>query len=367
MKKLLLNLLILICVVGLCGCLGPSGSPSASSPAVSSGSQPFVLPEAGFYDSADTSVVTNINTGKNTITFYNYDLRKSYTLNYDSLTRFADKYDTAMSASQLSVGSVVDIKFYKGDKLLVSLSENPNTFTFSDLTGFTIDTGAKVFAYKSDSYKITAGTVLISPDRKMSLQDLNSIDNVTITGFDSEIYCITLNKGHGYMKLKGGEAFVDGYLEVGQGNMELITKDMLLTLAEGDYSVTVTKSGTVAEKQITIEAGKETFLDLSDVKVEEAVMGKIYFDVSPSEAKLYVDGKIVDHSRLQSLSMGLHQLSATADGYDSVTRYFNVGKETSSVEVVLESKGGDSDTEEEEQSQTEGCFIFVTAPVDVEV
>ncbi|MCR4727596.1 MAG: PEGA domain-containing protein, partial [Lachnospiraceae bacterium] len=123
----------------------------------------------------------------------------------------------------------------------------------------------------------------------------------------------------------------------------------------------------VAEKQITIEAGKETFLDLSDVKVEEAVMGKIYFDVSPSEAKLYVDGKIVDHSRLQSLSMGLHQLSATADGYDSVTRYFNVGKETSSVEVVLESKGGDSDTEEEEQSQTEGCFIFVTAPVDVEV
>ncbi|MBP5152981.1 MAG: PEGA domain-containing protein, partial [Lachnospiraceae bacterium] len=367
MKKTLLNLLILIFAVGLWGCAGVSGASSVSVPVASAGSEPFVIPEAGFYDSADTSVITAINTAGNTITFYNYELRKSYTLNYDSLTRFADKYGTAMSVVQLSVGTVVDINFYKGDRQLVSLSENPNTFTVSDLTGFTIDTGAKVFAYKSDSYKITAGTVLIAPDKKMSIRDLNSIDNVSITGFDSEIYCITLNKGHGYLKLKGGEAFVDGYLEVGRGNMELITKNMLLTLAEGEYPVTVTKSGTVAEKHVTIEAGKESFLDLSDVKLEEAVMGKVYFDVSPSEAKLYVDGKIVDHSRLQSLSMGLHQLSATADGYDSVTKYFNVGKETSSVEVVLESKGGDSDTEEEEQSQTEGCFIFVTAPVDVEV
>ncbi len=364
-KKSILLIALVSALFVLQGCAF-SEPPAHTNTSVSMKDNLYTVPEIGAYDCADTAVITGIDSVNKTITFYNYELRKSYTLEYDSLTRFADKYGTALTAGQLKEGTVTDVLFLKSKKQLVSLSEAAKAFTVTDVTGFSVDINSKVFTYKNDSYKITEGTVLLADDRKLSLQDLSPADNVTLTGFENEIYSITINKGHGYLVLRKSSHLVGGYLEIGNDYLEAISENMLVTLPAGDYPVVISKNGSSETRNISILSGKETILNVSDVKVGEPKVGKIYIEVTPESAKLYVDGEIVDHTRLLTFPVGLHRLSATAEGYESVTRYFNVGTETSSLEVELESTGK-TEKKEEEESHTDGYFIFISSPSGVEV
>ena len=355
-----MGLLIFILSVSLysCGPVASTASVSESVPEI----REEIVPE---YDSADTSVLVSISTVNNTATFYNYELCRYYTLDFDGMTVFTDKYGTAVSASQITSGVVADITFLRRQKKLVSFSENRNAFRISDLTDFSFDINSKVFNYKGDSYKITKGTVLLANSEPKSLQELNPMDSVTIAGYDSTIYSITVDRGHGYLKLKGSEHLNGGFLDTGAGDMALIGDNMLLMLREGDYTMTVTKDGGSAVKNVHIDAGKESLLDLSDVVIEQAALGKILFDVDPDNAKLYVDGELVDHTRLLSFPQGLHILFATADGYQSITRYFNISKDTISMEIALEEE--EQKTADSEAKETDGYYVFVSNPSDVEV
>ncbi len=83
----------------------------------------FEVPRSGMYDSEGIAIVTKISEINKTITLYDYEVGKSYTLNYDGVTRFSDRYDTAMSIGQVQKGSLVAVKFLKSNKSLVSLKE----------------------------------------------------------------------------------------------------------------------------------------------------------------------------------------------------------------------------------------------------
>ena len=358
-----IGLIILILASGFSSC-APAASVSVSKPDDTGVSVPAGT--VADYDSVDTAVLVSLSTVNNTATFYNFDLCRSYTLSYDGTTVFTDKYGTALSAGQVKPGTVADICFLHKAKKLVSFSDSVSAFRISDLTGFSFNIDSKVFEYKGDSYKITGGTILLADGRPVSLSELNPLDSVTICGYDNSIYSITVDRGHGYLKLKGNEPFNGGYLDTGAGDIELIGDGMLLILPEGDYSMTVTKNGGSAVRHVTIEPGKETTLDLTGVVIKEASAGKILFDVTPESAKVYVDGNLVDQTRLLSFPQGLHFLSVTAEGYQSITRYFNLGKDTASLEIVLE-ESGDQEKKDEEEAKTEGYYVFVTNPSDVEV
>lgn len=361
----LAGLVILILTAGLNSCEQGqvSGVTSGTSATVSLSVSEIPEPE---YDSVDTAVLVSLSTVNNTVTFYNYELCRSYTLSFDGTTVFSDKYGTALSTGQLKPGAVADITFLHKSKKLVSYRDSATAFKISDLTGFSFDINNKVFDYKGDIYKITGGTILLYDGRPISLSELSPLDSVTIYGSDTTIYSITVDRGHGYLKLKGNEPFNGGFLDTGAGDIALISDGMLMILPEGDYSMTITKSGGSAGKRVTIEPGKETVLDLSNVVIKEAVAGKILFDVTPENAKVYVDGNLVDQTRLLSFPQGLHMLFVTAEGYQSITRYFNLGKDTASLEIVLE-ESEDKEQKEEEADKTEGYYVFVTNPADVEI
>lgn len=364
-KAFLLTLPIMLLAAGLSSC-NPESSVSVSDSSVSETSVSVpVLDKEPDYDSADTAVIFAVSTVNNTVTFYNYGLCRSYTLSFDGTTSFSDKYGTALTASQLKPGTIVDLTFLRKKKKLVSCRDNADAFRVSELSDFSFDIYSKVFSYKGDSYKITEGTVLLSGNRQLSLQELSPLDTVTISGRDTEIYSITLDRGHGYLKLKGSENFIDGYLDTGAGDIELITENMLLMFPEGDYSMTITKNGGSAVRRVSVEAGKEAVLDLSDITMEEAKLGKVLFDVKPSSAKVYVDGELKDVSKLLTFPQGLHLLFATADGYQSITKYFNLGKDTVSIEVDLEEN--EETTTAAEEDKTLGYYVFVSNPSDVEV
>ena len=367
-----LNLILLsLLLVVLCACKGkaPASTPEPEPKVKEETEAPFQAALPGEYDSKDTAVVTKVSKVTDSITFYNYGLGKSYTLTFDNVTSFYDKYEIPMSVSQVNQGDIVDISFLKGKKLLVSLTERKDALNVSDITGFEINENAKKFNYGSESYKVTDSTIVLSENEKISLSDLSSIDYVSVTGIDKDIYCITLKKGHGTLSLKGQEQLIDGIIEIGN-EIQTISKNTSIDLREGEYEATISKGSTQVQRKVFIEKDKKAFLDLSDIVLEENKTGRVLFDVYPKEAKLYVDSKLVDSSELIELSIGAHKIEAMCDGYESFTRVLNVAEETATMAVILEEKESSessSSSSKEDTSKTKGFYLRVNAPLNVEV
>ncbi len=362
-RNLLISLIFGMIFLTSCG--GDNASTEVKAPVT----QSLAEVRAGEYDSSDVSIVTSISSIKNTITFYNFELQKYYTLSVDSLTDFYDKYGNAITFGQLEEGKIVEINFLKSRKNLVTLKLSKDAFEISDVHDFSINTGAKIFDYKTESYKITSGTIVLSGYGGVLLSELDGEDYVKITGFDNTIYAITLDKGHGSLKFKGTDKLEGGNVKVGYATGETLSKDLEIPLGEGEYEVTITKGKTTYAENVKIEAFKETLLDLSGVVLEEEKTGKVLFGVTPTDAAVYVDGELIDASTLITLKYGRHQVLALRDGYESVSKYFNVGKEQATLLLSLESTLSEEETETEakEEDYTDGYYIFITDPSDVEV
>ena len=351
----------------LAGCNWPAKETASASDSITSAEAQaaFEAPRPGEFDSADTCIVTTVSKVNGTISFYNYELRKYYTLAYDSITSYADKYGSAITLDQIKEGYLVDITFLKSKKLLVSLKEAKTSLVIEETSGFSVDSAAKVLKYKSEAYKLTEGTLLIGGASQETVRDIKPEDVLTLVGDDNEVYAITVEKGHGTLSLKGEENLIGGTLSVGKEISIHIISGMEITLPEGEQTISFIKGKTEATKKAVISRNEKTILDVSDIEVEEAKIGKVLFNVTPENAEVYVDGVLIDNSRLHEYGYGLHKLVASAKGYDTLTRYFKVAEPQASLPVTLEKT--ESAKEEQEEDKTEGFFIVISSPTGVEV
>lgn len=333
MKKLVAAM-VLCCLV-LVGCTAGNEVSEEEPGPVESG---YNIIYAGSYDSADSeAVVEAIDSKEQTIRLYNRIMDRTYTLSYDGTTKFYDKYRSAIVLEQVAPGDIVDVTFVKSKKLLNSLQKSSTVWTYSDITGFTLDRLGKNLRIQEDDYRFKDDVRVFADGVKAELMDINDVDSITVSGFNHEVYSIVVSGGHGYLRLSGQDYFVGGWIEVGTGIIKPVSEDMLLTVPIGTYDVSLTNGNINGRRTVTIDKGRETLLDVSDmVTVDETQYGDIIFVTSPEEADVYIDGQAVDKSKPYSVEYGIHQLIVKADGYDTVTQYVKVGQEHATIEISLE-------------------------------
>ena len=312
----------------------------------------FVVTDPDSYDSADTAVLVDINNIDNTVTFLNLDLGKRYTLSMDGTTRFADKYGKAISLSQLQEGDIVDVTFLKSQKHLTSMQLAQTAWQYDDVERYEMNTVRNEVTIGDEVFQLSKDTQYFSQGHSIEKMDLNPADILTFHGIDSTVLSVTVEKGHGYLRLVNDENFVGGWLEIGQTQIVRITEDMLVTVPEGSYQVDISYNGGGGTKNVVINRNEETTLDIGDLEVAEAQYGMVLFSMSPSTAELYIDGSQVDPSQPITLEYGIHQIIAKAEGYKSLTQYLRVGQESAGVDVQLDKV--DSDSAESTSSSSSG-------------
>lgn len=119
--------------------------------------------------------------------------------------------------------------------------------------------------------------------------------------------------------------------------IQKIEEDMLLVVPEGDYEVYLSHKGIAGTKEVEIKRNKETQLDVGDLKKEDLIKyGNLIVTVDPSTAEVYIDGKLVDTSRVVKATYGLHQIMAKADGYDTVIQYIRVTENSATIAISLD-------------------------------
>ena len=397
MKKFATFILVITIVtaLGLCGyalkVLGVFGNtpaqPAQTTVAEESEEEQPVFSSSipGSYDSMDeVAVVMAVNQEKKTITLRNTDLQRNYTLDYSQATRLEDRYGSSLSIAQIKAGDLVQVTFLKNKKRLNTLSLcSGEAWTYEKVTEYAVNRNTRVLTLGTDSYKIGDDTLIFSQGKAIDWMDLNDVDVLTVNGVDQHVYSIVVEKGHGYLRLENDTYFVGGWIEVGESLISPITQDMLLTVPEGDYQVLLTNNGNRGMKNISIKRGEELDLDIGDIEIEETKVGRVVFSVTPSNASVYVDGELVDVAAPLELEYGIHQMIAGAEGYDTMTRYINVGEELANLDVRLEKtstvSGNSSSNNSDKNTTTSGTgsvisttdqgqyHVMITAPEKVEL
>lgn len=312
----------------------------------------FVPELPGSYDSADTAVIVSKNEKESTITFFNIATGRNYTLTYDGTTRLSDQYGKELTIAQIGAGDVTDVTFLKSKKKLRSLSLSSQVWTNRAEGNFQVNLNGKGLLVGKDQYRLAENVMVLSEGKQVELMDINACDGLFLQGIDRTIYSITIEKGHGYLKLQNAEYFNGGWIEVGQALIQPVSEDMLLTVPEGKYQVLITNRGNGGTKEVSIERNRETVLDVGDLKGEEPVIGNIVFTVTPQEASVYIDGDKADISSPVSLEYGIHQLIVRAEGYETMTKYLKVGQPYANIDLELEEA-----EEETESGETDGKNI----------
>ena len=287
------------------------------------------------FDSFDTAVLADVNKSQSTVTLYNYNLAKFYTLSYSGATRYADKYGTSIALSQLSVGDMVDVWFLKSRKTLAGMCESTGTFTESDISDFEFNTWAKTFSFKGETYRVSKDTFVTSGGQRIDISELNPMDSITLRGVGNTIYSIVVDNGHGYIVLDNADYFVGGYMEIGGNLIYQIGEKMLVLVPAGEYNIRITNKGTEVLRTVTVLKNEETVLDLSDVEIAEVKKQAVSLKLTPEDAKVSIDGKSIDTAYPVYCTYGMHKLVASANGYKTLTRYFNVDQNTKTLTVTL--------------------------------
>lgn len=85
------------------------------------------------YSYEDTAILVKMDREEKSITFQNVETGLRYTLSYDGVTYFYNRYGTAISAEQVNCGLIADITFDKDDKKLLSLNISSDYVTYTDI------------------------------------------------------------------------------------------------------------------------------------------------------------------------------------------------------------------------------------------
>ncbi len=303
----------------------------------------FIASTAGSYDSADTAVVISTDQENSAVVFMNMETGKQYTLYYDGTTYVKDKHDGPMTISQIEPGNVVDVTFLKGKKRLASIQRSPQAWVYDGIENYDLGGPNKTANIGSNTYSLPDDVVVMSEGRRSEVMDVVKQDVLTVSGIDHKIYSINVEKGHGYLRLKNDQALIGGWIEVGNSVIREITEDMLLVVPEGSYQVLLSNSGVSGTKEVLIERNKEVILDVGDLEITENKTGRILFSVTPDTAKVSIDGQTVDISKAVELPYGIHQVHLEAKGYDSLTKYIQVGSEYATISFELEEERDDND------------------------
>lgn len=348
----------------------------------------FNVSTVGSYDSADTAVVVSVDSQNNAVTFMNMDAGRQYTLYYDGTTYVQDKYSGPMAISQIKAGDVVDVNFLKGKRQLASIQLSPNAWAYDSIGNYNLGGINKTASIGSATYSLPDDVVVLSGGKRAEVMDIVAQDVISVRGIDHKIYSINVEKGHGYLRLKNDQALIGGWIEVGNTVIKEIAEDMLLVVPEGSYQVVLSNNGASCIKDVIIERDKEVVLDVGDLEIVQDKTGMVLISVTPDNAKVKIDGKEADISQAIELPYGIHQVRLEASGYDSLTKYIQVGSEYAKISFTLEEtrKPKDDDSysqnnltqqkpeEEEEPSLSENTIsavssnrVYIDAPKNVEV
>ncbi len=292
----------------------------------------------------DTAIVISVDTDNQVVRLQSTSTGETMILTYTGGCDVRNKYDEIMSMTQLEPGEIVDFSYVVSKKKMYSLNISDTAWEYKDVRNLVIDELGRTMSIAKDMYQYDNLLVIVSEGEKAMLMDLNAADTLILRGIGKQVCSIVVDKGHGYVKLKNEDYFVGGFVSVGQEAVKPVTKEMMLVVPEGNYNMSISKNGVGGTKSITVTRNEETMVDVGSLRGAQIEQGGVKFNISPKEARLYIDGVKTNHEELITLAYGSHKVLITASGYESYSGTLQVREILKELDIELEAADDNNHT-----------------------
>lgn len=254
---------------------------------------------------------------------------------YNGGTYIYGRYNDSLTMSDLKVGELVKLT-YTNKKVLTKVEVATDAFFYEGVTDFTIDEERSIVSARGSNYYYDEDLKIFSEDGIISLNDLSSQDEICIRGMEKEILTIVVTRGHGTLVFKNTALFEGGMASIGNVAALPITQDLTLEVPEGTHTLSVANEGYGGSKEITITRFEELVVDLDTMKGDGPQYGRVKIDVSPTDAKVTIDGGAADCSQVLELKYGTYRLKAEAEGYQTWSGRMVVSAKEAAFSITLD-------------------------------
>lgn len=298
-----------------------------------------------------TAIITSMDMENNQMHFVSVLDGTDITLQYHGGVRVSDTKGTDIGIDSVVCGNVVDIVYYGDTEKLVSIAKNAKVKTYTQVKKFLYRQEEHTASCNGTGYKVSDYAQVFDGNQVLSLVDVNTEDEVTLSVWNGSLVSVVITKGHGYVRLLNQGTYVGGFVEIGKDVIVPVTTDMLVAVGEGDYTLRINKNGYFGEKSIRVTKDRELNVDISDIAIPS---GTVAFAVTPEDAGevIKVDGEIIANRTYTGL-YGDHELSITAEGYDSFRGSFKITDTMKNLHVTLQQETTEESTEETTEATTQ--------------
>ena len=320
------------------------------------------------FTSSACVVVASIYEEDQALSLFNIDGKEAMVLSYDGATLIQDKYKSPMSIAQLREGDIAEITYNKELERLGAITLSGDAWRYEGISKYSINQENGSITIGDENYGMESGILAFSAGRPINVNEIIHQDVLSFNGKGNKVMSITVDQGHGYLELLNAEALLGGWIEVGQTLISQIAPDMLLTIPEGSYTIRLSSDGIDETRDVVIERDKVTSLDLGDIEIPAPENGVVIFEITPATARVSVDNEIIKTTYPVRLSLGLHMVTAEAQGYDSLSEYIQVdGENTLTVKMDLSEQTTVSENSISPESEVQEAQITIEAPGGADV
>ena len=341
MKRYVL-LLLLACVLCMCGCGQDKGNIIIYKDTEESS---VVREEVSL-----VCVITEMNLEEGYIRVNDCMDDAEYILLYHGGVEVKDKYGKDILISAVGPGSIVDITYYSDTEKIVSITLDSKAQVLKNVTKFAADPKEAKASYKGTTVKLSAVAHAFDGDRMIGVNEVSTEDEVTLNIYNNKLYSVVITKGHGYVRLKNQDTYVGGMVEIGYGVIVPVTKDMLLAVQEGEYTLRISKDGYSDTKEVRVKRDKELLVDLKAIAVPSGTV-MIKLDEEIEDAHILVNDTEV-YGNIFTGQYGKYDLKIKAEGYRSFHGSFRINEPSKEYTFSLKKLEDKTTTTEEASTAT---------------
>lgn len=355
--------LCMVMLVQLAGCGGAKKKKNT----IISGNDILPLPSKPITEATKTDngeikikgVLSGIDTATMKMRFVETGTGVEYSVPYSGGTDIRSRYDTILMVKNMELGEIYDVECLASGTAS-SIKVDKNSWERTNAANVRIDEQTSKVEIGPSNYTYDENALFFSDGLRIPPAQIVKQDELTVRGIDGKVYSVVVEKGHGYIRFSGVDAFEGGYVTLGDDQLYGVTKDMLVTAKEGTYDVELQNGSVVATKSVTVARGTQITMDFSEYLPPATNMGAVNFKITPSNAVMTIDGKEVNYSAPVSLEYGSHRLKLVANHYTEYTETIVVNSPYQTKVIDMTATGTAQGTTAADK--TSGYTVKVTAP-----
>ncbi len=296
-----------------------------------------------------TAVLRGIDKENSKIGVYLTDTMKETVFPYDLATSVKSINDQELVMAELPFGSILSLEVNDETGILSKVAVSKEAWDYKGVKNLQIDEVLSKMQIGESNFMYDAGLTVISGNDNVGIRNIDtSKDILEVRGIGEKIFSINITTGHGVLDFTDYDDFLGGTIEVGYDVFDDISDNMKYVLREGKYKVVMKNGKLSVNKVVDIKRDRTQVLRLSDFTKEMNKSSKVTFNLSPSNAAIYIDGREVDADKKLELDYGEYLVRVTAEGYVGWERVVTISKPKTVMSIALAVKREQSEEEEED-------------------